>query len=162
MKHIRKKCVFTPQIGHVFFYPSTPPVFFLPHLTICHVSDRFLQRYFSRWEQLIGILLQRILTFMQNYVQKQGYVKKGPTYQSHISVSNSVTKSVELHLHCSFVCRYCDVTKAFGKEQQHVKVVSSNNSPEINKKEQTKSSKKEALLDPTRTFQHLVRIIFKI
>ena len=138
---------------------------------ICHVSDRFLQRYFSRWEQLIGILLQRILTFMQNYVQKQGFDKKQHLLVLIIfikygclikatSVSNSVTKSVELHLHCSFVCRYCDVTKAFGKEEQHVKVVSSNNSSEINKKEQTKS--KMRFLDPTRTFQHLVRIVFKI
>ena len=43
---------------------------------LCYVSDRFLQRYFSRLEQLIGILLQQILTFMQNYVQKQGFDKK--------------------------------------------------------------------------------------
>ena len=32
-------------------------------------------------------------------------------------VSNSVTKSVELHLHCSFIRRYCNVMKAFGKEE---------------------------------------------
>ena len=87
----------------------------------------------------IGILLQRI--------QKQGFDKKQHLLILIIfikygclikatSVSNSVPKSVELHLHCSFVCRYCDVTKAFGKEEQHVKVVSSNNSSEINKKEQ--------------------------
>ena len=70
---------------------------------------------------------------MQNYFQKRGYVQKqGFDKKQHLliliifikynclikatSVSNSVTKSVELHLHFSFVCRYCDVTKAFGKE----------------------------------------------